>query len=52
MVNNTHSYWGFGQRYGNWVCFRPQVRGVVQWLSLALSKGPNRVGVFPPSPDD
>jgi hypothetical protein len=31
------------QRFGNWICFRP----LVQWLRLALSKGPNRVGVFP-----
>jgi hypothetical protein len=25
---------------------------LTQWLRLALSKGPNRVGVFPPSPED
>jgi hypothetical protein len=25
---------------------------LVQWLRLALSKGPNGVGVFPPSPKD
>jgi hypothetical protein len=32
MVYNTQRYW---------------VSGPVQWLRLALSKGPNRVGVFP-----
>jgi hypothetical protein len=28
------------------------LRSLVQWLRLALSKGPNWVGVFPPSPAD
>jgi hypothetical protein len=69
------------RRFGNSICFRPQVRGktptklgpleranhnywktpvrwlnscvnltgIVQWLRLALSEGPNWVGVFPPS---
>jgi hypothetical protein len=39
MVYNTHNYLGFGllpssgildarkQRFGNWICFRPQVKG-------------------------
>jgi hypothetical protein len=40
MVYNTQNYWVFGlfpssgilgtrktQRFGNWICFRPQVRG-------------------------
>jgi hypothetical protein len=31
------------RRFGNWISFRPQVTG----LRLALSKGPNRVGVSP-----
>jgi hypothetical protein len=37
MVYNTHNYWGFKlcpssgiletrKRFGNWICFRPQVR--------------------------
>jgi hypothetical protein len=67
MVYNTQNYWVFGlcpsscipetrkQRFGNWMCFLPQVRketptllvplerGKVQWLRLAISKGPNRV---------
>jgi hypothetical protein len=40
-------------RFGNWICFRPQVRGdtysvgSLQWLRLALSKGSNRIGVSP-----
>jgi hypothetical protein len=38
------------RRFGNWICFRPQVKGGgggrIQWLRLALSKGPNWVGVF------
>jgi hypothetical protein len=40
MVYNTQNYWVFGlcsssgilenrkQRFGNWICFRPQVRTV------------------------
>jgi hypothetical protein len=55
------------RRFGNWISFRPQVkvgvktptqlgpleRDYLQWLRLALSKGPNWVGVFsPPSPED
>jgi hypothetical protein len=45
------------QCFGNSICFRSQVRGGrhllcwVQWLRLALSKGPDR-GVFLPSPED
>jgi hypothetical protein len=47
--------------FGNWIYLHPQVKGrrhllcwvplkvMVQWLRLALSKGPNRVGVFLPS---
>jgi hypothetical protein len=40
------------RRFGNWMCFRPQVRGDTysvgsQWLRLALFKGPKRVGVSP-----
>jgi hypothetical protein len=51
------------QCFGNWICFGPQVRGAredtdsvgflrrrVKWLWLALSKEPNRVGVFPLPP--
>jgi hypothetical protein len=60
VVCSTQSYWVFGlcpssgiletrkQRFGNWICFRPQSLD----QRLALSKGPNRVGVFPPSPED
>jgi hypothetical protein len=42
------------QHFGNWICFCPQVSGrLVQQLRLALSKGPNRVGVSPSSsPED
>jgi hypothetical protein len=45
------------QRFGNWICFRPQVRGIEtpnlldpleKGLRLALSKGPNKVGVSSP----
>jgi hypothetical protein len=32
------------RRFGNWICFRPQV---ITGLSLALSEGPNKVGVSP-----
>jgi hypothetical protein len=32
------------QRFGSWFCFRLQV----QWLRLALFKGPHRVGATPP----
>jgi hypothetical protein len=52
----TQNYWSSGlcpssrtlknykaQRLGNWICICPQV----QWLRLASSKGPNRVGVSP-----
>jgi hypothetical protein len=48
------------QRFGNWICFRLQVRGeaptkldpletanLVQRLKLALSNEPNRVGASP-----
>jgi hypothetical protein len=39
------------QRFGNWICFHPQVRGDTYSVgppqSLDLSKGPNRVGVSP-----
>jgi hypothetical protein len=44
IVRSSKNY--RAQRLGNWICFRPQVR----WLRLAPSEGPNRVGVFPPSP--
>jgi hypothetical protein len=64
-VYNTQNYWVFGLfpssgilenrkhgRFGNWICFRPQVKGgedtysvgplrMSQLLRLALSKGPN-----------
>jgi hypothetical protein len=41
------------QRFGSWLCFRLQVKkegrgSWVQWLRLALSKGPHRVGATPP----
>jgi hypothetical protein len=41
----------------NWPGFRwlnscVNLTGVVQWLKLALSKGPNWVGVFTPTPED
>jgi hypothetical protein len=36
------------RRFGNWIRFRPQV----QELRLALSKGPNRVGVSLSSPEN
>jgi hypothetical protein len=75
MVYNTQNYWVFGlcpssgipekrkQRFGNWICFRPQVKGETftllgllertnQLLRLALFKGPKRVGVFPNLPKD
>jgi hypothetical protein len=72
MVYDIQDYWVFGlcpssgilrnrttQRFGNWICFRPQVRGQetsthlgplerVQWLRLALSNGANWVGVSCP----
>jgi hypothetical protein len=35
------------QRFGNWICFRLQVN--VGEKRLALSKGPNWVGVFSPT---
>jgi hypothetical protein len=38
------------QRFGNWICCRPQLRGVRQspgqWLWLAPSNGPSRVDAF------
>jgi hypothetical protein len=41
--------------FRNWICFRPQVRGEdtsqlgpLERANLSLSKGPKRVGVFPP----
>jgi hypothetical protein len=37
------------RRFGNWICFHPQVKVGVQWLRLALSKGPNWVGVLFPT---
>jgi hypothetical protein len=49
------------QGLGTWICFRLQARGtdtysvgppLDQKLSLALSKGPNRLGVSLPSPED
>jgi hypothetical protein len=36
MAYSTQNYWGFGRpvflgvetrRFGNWICFRPQVKG-------------------------
>jgi hypothetical protein len=46
------------QRVGNWICFRPQVKGweihtllgpsIRKWLRVALSNGPNRVGISHP----
>jgi hypothetical protein len=59
IVRNS-TYWK-AQRFGNWICFRPQVRGgrhllcwipcphLNQWLRLAFSKGHNRVSVSFPS---
>jgi hypothetical protein len=42
------------QRFGNWICFHPQVSGrhllcwaQVQWLRLAVSNGPIREGISP-----
>jgi hypothetical protein len=67
MVYNTQNHLGLDfvqsvrycknyktQRFGNWICFRPQVSGrrYLQLLKLALSKGPNGAGVFSPSPED
>jgi hypothetical protein len=60
---------GFSKKsYGNWTCYRLQVRGggtptllgsleeltrpFLALLRLALSKEPNRVGVSLPSPED
>jgi hypothetical protein len=53
MVYHIQNYWVFGlfsivrysrnykrQRFGNWICFRPQ---------MCLSKRSNWVGVFPPT---
>jgi hypothetical protein len=48
MVYNSQNYWGFGlcpssgileiikQYFGNWICFRPQVKGKApaQWGPL------------------
>jgi hypothetical protein len=42
------------RRFGSWLCFRPQVNGGGEdkntpshrWWRLALSKGPNWVGVL------
>jgi hypothetical protein len=63
--DDTQNYWDFGlcpssgiletrkQHFGNWNCFCPQVKGEDTYsIGLALSKGPDRVGVFPPSPED
>jgi hypothetical protein len=64
---NTQNYWAFGlcsssgtlktrERFGSWICFRPQVRGrhLLWWVPYneltsitALCKWPNRVGVSP-----
>jgi hypothetical protein len=44
------------QRFGNWIGFRPQVRREDTYSVGPLRKnqiqGPNRVGVFFPSPED
>jgi hypothetical protein len=51
MVQNTQNYWVFGlcpssdilknyktQRFGNWICFRPEVRGETPTLSGPLER--------------
>jgi hypothetical protein len=47
---HTQNYWGFGlyslsniletrkQRFGNWICFRPQVRGKTHNQSVSLER--------------
>jgi hypothetical protein len=66
LVSNTQNHWVCAlylsdilnnyktQLFGNWICFRVQIRRVIvaQWLRLASSKGPNRIVVFHPSPED
>jgi hypothetical protein len=50
MLYNTQSYWGFGlypssgvlktrkQRFGNWFCFRPQLKGEIPTLLGPLER--------------
>jgi hypothetical protein len=40
-----------GRHLLSWVTLK-ELTSIVQWLMLALSKRPNWVGVFPPSPED
>jgi hypothetical protein len=58
----VQNYWVFGkQHFGNWICFRPRVRGkthtqlgpleranISHWLALSME--PNWVGVSPSPP--